>query len=145
MLYNCYLRKGVVYVPTVGKMETGGYREIAPVTVVPVSRDIELKSALQEAFSKDNTIVPGLARAGFPEPVLPKYAGVKSYAAFARGTSVWNVIEDKGVYQIIGQRKMLPRGWEDDPDQTVTLPAGSTVDDLCSRLIAILQAKAAYP
>jgi hypothetical protein len=145
MLYNCYLRKGIVYVPTVGKMETGGYREIAPVTVAPVSHDVELKNSLREAFSRDNRIVPGLARAGFPEPVLPKYAGVKSYAAFARGTSVWNVIEDKGVYQIIGQRKMLPRGWEDDPDQTITLPAGSSIDDLCDRLIAILQAKAAHP
>ena len=142
MLHNCYLRKGVVYVPTVGKMETGGYREIDPVTVVPVFRDVELKSALQEAFSRDNMIVPGLAQAGFPEPVIPKYAGVKSFAAFARGTSLWNIIEDKGIYQIIGQRKMMPRGWQDDSEHSITLPPNSTIDDLCDRLIAILQSKA---
>ena len=145
MLYNCYLRNGLVYLPTVGKMATGGYREIDPVTVVSVSGGAELKSALRKALLRDNPIVPGLAPAGFPKPVLPKYARVKSYATFARGTSVWSVIEDKGIYQIIGQRKMQPRGWEDDPDQTITLPPGSTVDDLCDRLIAILQVKAAHP
>ena len=34
---NCFLKKGVVYVPTVAKLQTGAYTDIEPVAVVPVS------------------------------------------------------------------------------------------------------------
>ena len=38
MLYNCFLKKGVVYVPTVAKLQTGAYTDIEPVAVVPVAK-----------------------------------------------------------------------------------------------------------
>jgi hypothetical protein len=40
--------------------------------------------------------------------------------------------------RIIGYRRH-PDGWWEDPEQTVDLPAGSTMDDAIDRLIAIMQ------
>ena len=143
MQLTCYLRGKVVYLPTLGKIGTGFYRYIEPVETAPVSEDADLRQALLETIRRGNPTVPNVRRSDHQEPVLPKYAGLKSWSAFARGATPWSVSDETGLYQIIGQRKRPDRGWEDDPDQTITLPAGSTVDDLCDRLIAILQAKAA--
>jgi hypothetical protein len=48
MLFNLYLRKGKVFVPTCGRVPGGPYRDIEPVTVVEVS-DID---SLRQAWSK---------------------------------------------------------------------------------------------
>jgi hypothetical protein len=67
-----------------------------------------------------------------------KYAGVKSWSAFARGTLPWGITERDGNFQILGYRRH-PDGWREDPQQKVDLPAGSTVDDAIDRMMAILQ------
>ena len=47
-----------------------------------------------------------------------------------------------GHYQIVGYRKHRKGYWEDDPNQKIELPSGSTVDDVIVRMIAILQDRA---
>jgi hypothetical protein len=139
MLYGCYLRKGIVYVPPYAKVERGGYRAIDPVAVAPLADTTGLRQALHETIAMGNPIVPSLPRAEHPPPVVLKYARVNTYSAFVRNASFWIIEEKDGVYRIIKQRKRRDRGWEDDPDQVVTLPPGSTVDDMIERMIAILQ------
>jgi hypothetical protein len=139
MLFNCYLRNGIVYVPVVAKVETGAYMDIDPVTVVPVSDTEKLRRALHETILRGNPIVPSPTRANHPEPIMPKYAGVKSFGAFARGTSMWSIEATSDGYRIVGHRKPPNRGWQEDPDQTITLPSGSGVEDVANRLIAVLQ------
>jgi len=73
-----------------------------------------------------------------------EYAGFKSWAAFAKGATSISVDQKDGCYQIIGKKKRPDRGWEEDPEQTITFPADATVDEVCDRLIAILQEKAAH-
>jgi hypothetical protein len=58
MLYNCFLKKGVVYVPTVAKLQTGAYTDIEPVAVVPVSNTESLRRAFLDAIARKNAIVP---------------------------------------------------------------------------------------
>jgi hypothetical protein len=139
MLCHCYLRKGIVYVPTFGRVETGGYRDIEPVSVVPVSHAADLRRAFQETIARGNPIIPSLSPINPPEPVLLKYAGVKTWTAFARGTSVWLLQETDGVCQIKPYRRSQPRGWEQDPARFITLPAGTNVDAACGRMVAVLQ------
>ena len=142
MEITCYLRGKAVYFPTLGKIGTGFYRYIDPVEVASVSEGNDLKRALLETIRRGNPNIPNVRRSEDHEPVLPKYAGLKSWSAFARGAIPLSASDETGLYQIVGQKKRPDRGWEDDPGQTITLPPGSTVDDLCDRLIAILQAKA---
>jgi hypothetical protein len=139
--FHSYLRRGIVYVPTVAKRETGAYTEIEPVTVVPIAHADGLRRAFEDTIARKNTIVPR-PKGEWPPPLLPKYAGVKTWSAFARDTSTWSIEETDGVYQIVGYR-MHPKGyWEQDPDQKIPFPQGTTVNDVITRMIAILQAAA---
>jgi hypothetical protein len=144
MHFTCYLRKGMVYIPTLGQMGKGFYRGIEPTAVASVSSTADLKRAILDTIAHGNPVVPVVPGGNYPKPPVLKYAGVKTWTAFAKGTIPMGVDDDNGYYRIVGQKNRPDRGWEDDPDQTITLPAGSTIDDLCDHLIAILQAKAAH-
>lgn len=143
MLLSFYLRKGVVYLPTLGKTPEGIYKIREPVAVVPVTDTVQLKQAFVDTATRGNPIVlnpPPNAPRNF---VLPKYAGVKSMAAFYRGLQIWHLSEYGNVYEIVGQKPRSDRGWEDDPDNAVTFPAGTKLDEVIDRAIAILQAASA--
>jgi hypothetical protein len=139
MKCHCYLRKGIVYVPTFAKIENGAYQNIEPVAVVPISHAADLKRAFLETIARGNPIVPDSSPDDHPDPVVPKYAGVKTWTAFARGTSVWLLNERDGVYQIQPYKRSKPRGWEQDPTRYITLPAGTDVDGACARFVTVLQ------
>jgi len=142
MLYKCYLRKGVVYVPTVGNRR-GVYTLIEPVDVVPVTNTEGLRTAFRNAIAKKNVDVP-LIKGKWPPPVLPKYAGVKTSAAFDRGASTWNIKDDDEKYKIVGYRRH-PDGYRvEDNAQTIEFPPGTSVDLVVDRMIAILQETAQH-
>jgi hypothetical protein len=137
MLYKCYLRKGVVYVPTVGDRR-GVYTLIEPVAVVPVTNTEGLRAAFRDAVARKNIDVPPV-KGKWPPPILPKYAGVKTSAAFDRGASTWNIQEDEGKYKIVGYRPHPEGYWTEDRDQTIEFPPGTLMDAVIDRMIAILQ------
>lgn len=141
MLYNCYLRKGIVYVPTIAR-RGGTYTDIEPVAVVRVGDALGLRRAFSDVVGRGNMVVP-LIKGKWPAPVVLNHAGVKSWAAFAREASTWNITEKQGVYQINGYR-MHPKGyWVEDPEQTTKFPPRTTLDAVIERMIAILQDAAA--
>jgi hypothetical protein len=139
MLYHCILKNGIVYVPTVARVEAGGYMDIEPVAVVPISNTEGLRRVFRNTISGGNTVIPTPTRANHPPPVLLKYAGVKSWAVFQRGASTWNIKEKDGNYQIVGYRTHRKGYWEEDSDHKIEFPSGSTVDDVIVRMISILQ------
>lgn len=137
MLYKSYLRNRVVYVPTVGK-RGGVYTIIEPVAAVPVDNTDGLRRAFYDTIARKN--VPILPSKGtWPTPLLPKYAGAKSWSAFARDASTWSIKENEGGYQIVGHRKHPKGYWVEDPEQKVEFPPGATVEQVIDRMIAILQ------
>jgi hypothetical protein len=139
MLFHSYMRNGVAYVPTVVKLQTGAYLDIDPVAVVPVANTEGLRRAFLDAIARKNAIVPPPPKDHWPPPVLLKYAGVKTWSAFARDASVWSIEETDGDYLIAGYRTHRQGYWEEDPDQKIEFPPGSTVDQVIDRMIAILQ------
>jgi hypothetical protein len=139
MLFHSYLRDGIVYVPTVAVREGGPvYTDIEPVAVVPATNTEALRRALLEAIGRKNIVVP-VPKGKWPAPILLKYAGVRSWSAFARNASLWSIEEEGGVFQIVGYRKHPKGYWEQDPGQKTHFPAGSTVDEVVDRMIVILQ------
>lgn len=138
MFFHLYLRKGIAFVPTVGLVDRGLYRDMEPVAVAPLANPDAVRQALRAAISRGNPPGPRYPQGGHPPPVVVKYAGVKSWAAFARGTVPWGIEENDGKYQIIGYSRH-PDGWREDSEQKINLPAGSTVDYVIERMIAILQ------
>jgi hypothetical protein len=143
MLYTCYLRKDYVYVPTVGNRR-GVYTLIEPVAVVLATNTEGLRAAFRDAVARKNIDVPPV-KGKWPPPILPKYAGVKSSAAFDRDASTWNIQEDEGRYKIVGYRRHPEGYWAEDRDQTIEFPPGTLLDTVIDRMIAILQEAATRP
>ena len=146
MLYNCFLKQGTVYVPTVVKMQTGVYSDVEPVAVVSAADTQGLRRAFLEAISRGNCIVANPPKDNWPPPVLLKYSGAKTWSAFARGASQWSIIQDgDSSYHIVGYRTHPDGYWERDMEQKVDFQAGAKVENVVDRMIAILQEAARRP
>lgn len=139
MLYNSFLKSGIVYVPTVVKMQTGVYSDEEPVAVVSAANSQGLRRAFLDAMERGNAVVPNPPKDNWPPPVLLKYTGAKTWSAFKRGASTWSIKEKDENYQIVGYRTHRDGYWQEDPDQKIDFPPGSAVDDVIERMVAILQ------
>lgn len=106
MLFTCTLKNRIVYVPTVVKTEAGFYMRRDPVAVVPAAKTDALWGAFHDVMEKGNETVPTPKRDAFPIPVLPKYAGAKSWAAFMKGASEWAINEDNGIARTLKEGKL---------------------------------------
>jgi hypothetical protein len=140
MLCRFYLRRGVVYIPTLGKIDKGFYRSIEPVAVVPMSNTGALRRALLDTIERGNPTIPRLKQGQRHERVTLKYAGVKNWSAFERGTSCWAMEEDAGIFRIVAHRK-AEQGWEEDEDRSETFPQGTSAIEVVDRMIEILLAE----
>lgn len=144
MLHTCYLRDGVVYVPTVGK-RGGAYTDIEPVAAVPIANADGIRRALLDAIARKNPAVP-LQKGKWPPPVVLKHAGVKTWAAFERRASTWNMEEKKnGSYRIIGYRRHADGYWVEDHDSEIEFAQGTAIEAVVDRMVAILQEAAKRP
>jgi len=139
MYFSISLRGGLVYLPTMGRMDKGFYRGIEPVAVVSATNSDALRKALLDTMARGNPAVPMLKRREWPPPVVLKYARVKSWSAFERGMSLWGIEERDGIWQIIGKRKKADGMMVDDPDQIIGFPTEASVEDVVDRMIVILQ------
>src|ERR1700722_12197198 len=117
MLFHAYLKKEIVYVPTVVELQTGACMDVEPVAVVPGANTNALRHAFSEVVARKNAVVPNPPKDNWPASVLLKYARVKSWAAFMRGASLWGIKESNGDYQIAGYRTHPKGYWEQDPAQ----------------------------
>jgi hypothetical protein len=139
MLYQLYLKKGTVYIPTTVNQARAVYMEVEPVTVVPVADSKTLRRAMRDTIPKENRFVPPSIEDARKPAVVLKYTGDKSWSAFMRGTSPWSIYEKDGKYQIEGYHIHRKGYWERDKNQTIEFPPGTALDDVIDRLIAILQ------
>jgi hypothetical protein len=139
MYCHLYLRKGIVFVPTSGKVHRGLHRDIEPVAVVAVSNTGAIHQALLGTINKGNPPASYYRPGDAPQPVVLKYAGVRTWAAFVRNALSWSVKEQDGTYQIVGYRTRRDGHWEEDLEQRTTFPRRSSLDEVIDRMIAILQ------
>src|SRR5580700_8136920 len=139
MLYGIYLKNGTVYLPTTVNQGRARYMEAEPVTVVPVADTEALRRAMRDTIPKENRFVPPSIEDARKPAVVLKYTGDKSWPAFMRGTSPWEISEKEGKFRISGHRVHRKGYWEPDPDQMIHFPAGTALDDVIDRMITILQ------
>lgn len=134
MLWQFYLRKGSVYVPTVAQTEAGFYLDIEPVEVASV-QDVEaVQRAIVGAIRRGNPRVPTPTRATSPKPVVLKYSDVKSWPRFERDAENWTLNDASGRYQLTPGRRRADRGWEDDLDRLEEFPADIGIEALAYKV-----------
>jgi hypothetical protein len=144
MLFTCTLKNGIVYLPTTVKTEARFYMRREPVAVVPAANTDALRHVFHDVMERGNQIVPTPQRDGFPPPVLPKYAGAKSWSAFMKGASEWAINEDNGNYDVVPYRKD-PEGsqaWVANNAHKTQFPAGTSREQVIERIIQIIQSAA---
>jgi hypothetical protein len=116
--------------------------DVEPVAVTSVADTDGLRRAFLDTIARKNAIVPPPPKDKWPPPVLLKYAGVRTWSAFARGAATWSIRETEGNYQIVGYRDHPDGYWAPDREQEINFSPGATVDDVIARMIAILQDRA---
>ena len=66
--------------------------------------------------------------------------GARSWNALDRQMKgSWSIDEKDGAYQIRVDEPMEPRGWHEDKAKRVQFPPGTPVEDVITRLIAMIQ------
>jgi hypothetical protein len=99
--------------------------DVDPVAVVPVANTDGLRRALLDAVGRKNAVVPPPPKDEWPPPTLLKYAGVKTWSAFARSAAVWSIEETDGNFLIVGYRTHRKGYREEDPGQKTNFPPDS--------------------
>jgi hypothetical protein len=142
MRCSLYIRSGVAYIPVDAKTEAGFHMNIEPVEVVPVSDSQAFARAIKQTIARGNPMIPTPTRAtGFPKPVIPKYAKLKSWRAFEQDASYWTFEKREGAYEIEQWQKSPERGWDPDPERRITLPDGTPQDEAIKQLVTIVQSQ----
>jgi hypothetical protein len=139
MRWGLYLKGHNVFVPTTGRLDQPVYRDMEPVEVVAVMNTEAVRRALFSAIARGNPPAPRYSPGNFPPAAVLKYAGVKTWSAFARGTLTWRIEENSGIYQIEGYRRNQKGYWEQDHGQKIIFPPQTTIDTVVDRMIAIVQ------
>jgi hypothetical protein len=140
---SCYLRKGLVFLPTYGRHPDGFYCQVEPVAVIAVAETDALREAMKDAMKRGHPALPGGKQAD--KLLLPTLAGVKSYSAFDKAcTGSWALAE-WGTGYVIETYKSSPKrlGWTKDPRDKIFIRPGTDIAGACDRLIGLLQAAAA--
>ena len=137
MLCTCYLKKNMVYVPSIGK-RGGAYVVMEPIAAVPVANTNDLHHAFAQAIAREPVILPLLKRQ-HPPFVMLKYTGDKSWAAFARSTQTWDIRETETGYKIVGWRLHPGGHLVEDKLQTIEFHLHPPLDTVIDRMIALLQ------
>lgn len=139
MHWSLYLKGHTVFVPTTGRLDQPVYREMEPVEVIPLSNTDGVRRALLSAIARGNPPAPHYPPGKNPLPIVAKYAGAKTWSAFARGTLTWTIGQNDGIYQIESYRRDQKGYWEQDPDQKIVFPSQTSVDTVIESMISILQ------
>jgi hypothetical protein len=138
------LYKAVVHIPTSCRVPGHGFWvEDVPFESVPVERSQELRQAILTTIERGNPSISlervSALRDNKDNPRL-KAMGVKSWHVLDRGTTgLWSITDRNGTYEIRVNQPMKPRGWHEDKTKRVDFPVGTPIDEVITRLIAMIQ------
>jgi len=120
----------------------GLYITVEPIAVLPVGNTQGFSQVLHDMMLRGNPTIPRVDFRTYNEPGLLEATGLKSWTTFYRGNNVWSVDESDGIYSICVNRREKHGGWVDDLSQKITFPSGTSLDEVCARIVEIVQAKA---
>lgn len=142
MLIAVYLRQGVVYVPTLGKIEGGPYRWVAPYSRCQFTEKATLRQLIEDRFRRGNPALEATSATANIFPYRGTVPHVTSWSAFYRESRSWYLREHAGIYRMQGTRPGK-KSHEPDPDQLTIFAETTDVATVCDRLIETLEAAAA--
>lgn len=139
MMFKCYLKKDMVYVPTVVRLQSPVYMDVEPVAVVSVEDSAGLRKAFFDVIARKNDSANPTTDDIQGRPIILKYTRDKSWSAFQRGASNWHIKINDGSYQIVPYSTHQKGYWTPDLAHRIDFPSQATVQDVINRMIGILQ------
>jgi|SRR5580704_8892639 hypothetical protein len=141
------LHNSVVHIPTSYLVERDGFFfENSPLESAPVEQTERLRHAILMAIGRGNppiSLSKYRSLSGSKNSVLLHATGARSWYDLDRQMKgVWSLAEKDGAYQIRVDKPMQPRGWHEDKMKRVEFPPGTPVEDIITRLIAMIQERA---
>jgi hypothetical protein len=133
-----YVRDGNAYLPQMARTEAGFYLDTEPVEVAAVNNTQQLASALQNLIARGNPVVPTPSRRAFPRPVVLRYAKVRSWKQFEKGSAYW-MLSKRDDGWTFGPWKRADRGWEPDQTALTRVEAMQSVERIVQLLISSMQ------
>jgi hypothetical protein len=138
------LYKGTVYIPTAYLLKKGPlYFFRSPIAAVPIMRSEDLREAILAAIKQGNPEISAeeyQARSRAKTGSLLEVTGSKSDYKFDREVSGWWSVSDRGGLYAIGVDIPYPKyGWHEDKEKRVQFPADTSIDDVVSRVVAMMQ------
>lgn len=132
-LYRLYVHRTRVLIPLTAKTTDGIFVEQEPVQVIDTSDSKLVMEKLLKLIKHGNPVVRPLTMEEMKIPVVPRHAGVKTWAAFEKSAISWSIVINGPKYQLCPQRR-LRRGWEDDPDKIEIFSGEEALSKLLSSL-----------
>ena|ERR1700722_16719139 len=147
MIVSPLLYKDTVYIPTTYIVEGGGpFFEGTPLEAVPVEQTKRLRLAILAAVNRGNAPISRaevtVARTANIPPMLAATGARSWYVLDRQMKGSWSLVEKDGTYQIRVDQPMEPRGWHEDKSKRMEFPAGTLLEDVIDRLIAMIQERA---
>ena len=147
MIVSPLLHKDVVHIPTSYRVASDGFSyEHTPLESVPVEQTERLYQTILAAVGRGN---PPMSRDEFGNLSTSKTTpmlmatGARSWHALDREMKgSWSITDRNGFYEIRVDQPMQPRGWHEDKAQRIEFPPGTPVEDVITRLIAMIQERA---
>lgn len=145
MRVSLRLYQGIIYIPTVHRVEGHGFLVMkAPIDAVSPEQAEGLREAIRAALARGNpSMSADEARATLNDDRNSdtlRATQAKSWFALDRQTAgLWTLAEENGLYEIRVDEPLETRGWHEDETKRIRFPPGTSVDDVINRLIAMIQ------
>ena len=132
MYCSFYLRKGVAFIPTTARTEAGYWLGIEPVDVTPVPSAKALHHLLLRAIGRGNPVIRTPGRQNYPQEVMRRYCGMKSFSEFERTAALWTISTRDDSYVIYPWSRSAkhPGAWEEDRGHITTLPSTTPIEEV---------------
>lgn len=93
-----YLWRDKVVIPETARVEAGYFLEVDPVRILPAADLNSIRSALTDSLNRGNPACPTPDRSAFPEPVVLRALGLRSWHSFVRQATSLTIDIEYGKY-----------------------------------------------
>lgn len=129
---------GKVIIPTLARLGVA-WLKIEPVDVVDWTDGARLQANIADKIragnprAKMSQQLPGLPS------LVARAAGFRSERAFEEKARGWAIEKRRGAYRIIPYKRRKDKGWEEDEEKAVELPAGASEEMVAAALIDFIK------
>ncbi len=136
IIISCWIRKGIVYLPTFYRSPEGLGITEAPLSIIPIHDKKNLEVELKKRFEIGNQIIE-YSREDYKN-LLPAL-GAKNWSSFEAKASSWFFRYVDSSFSIERHKKVPRRGYAFDPNQCEYLEIGTSFEVACTMFIEKIQ------